>query len=645
MLRHLMVLLVFAVPLLAAEKDSTRTYLLGEVVVTGRAEVVVRASSVTDLEQPMISLRDALTISSSIALTPGLYLHTNARNESLPTMRGFEPRQVATFLDGVPLSLPYDGTIDLDQLTVAQVAKITTTRGMPSILYGPNSMGGTINIVTQEPGPALAGTARLQGGTRKAGLLSLGSGASALHWYLAGQYMRSDDFPLPSALPPEMDSAGTKRANSATEGFSLFAKLGAGDSRSGRVTASILHTDSPKGVPTNIYTSRPRYWRYTEWKKTVYTLAGESLLGSAAGLKATLFYQTYYNVLDSYDDATFTTQNARYAFHSTYDDYSFGGTLVASVASPVASPLKLLASARRDVHGEQASASSPFARFAAETYSVGLEQEAQINEFGGVLGLSLDFLHPSEANGSELRGSAHTWGGHAGVVYQVSPLLSLHGHLSHRSRFPTLKELYSENLGLNLPNPDLGPERTWNVETGLAYAPARAAEFRLALYYSDVRGLIQNVFLSPTTRQLQNLGKAVMTGLECSGRVVLEYHTFEANYTFLVAENRTAAAPSQNLEHRPRHVATLAVDRLLPAHAALRAEAHYVSSRYSVDLDDGSWETLGGYWTVNLRGGIYLLPGLEVFGRVDNVTDTYYESEYGYPQPGRTFTLGVQGSF
>lgn len=89
---------------------------------------------------------------------------------------------------------------------------------------------------------------------------------------------------------------------------------------------------------------------------------------------------------------------------------------------------------------------------------------------------------------------------------------------------------------------------------------------------------------------------------------------------------------------------SLAVDRRLPAHAALRVEAQFISSRWSVDLDNGSWEELEGYWTLNLRAGIHVLKELEVFGRFDNVTDTYYESEYGYPQPGRTFALGFQGS-
>ena len=48
-------------------------------------------------------------------------------------------------------------------------------------------------------------------------------------------------------------------------------------------------------------------------------------------IRSSLFYDTYYNVFDTYDDITYTTQTRPYAFHSTYDDYSFGGTLIPSI--------------------------------------------------------------------------------------------------------------------------------------------------------------------------------------------------------------------------------------------------------------------------------------------------------------------------
>ena len=645
MIRRLLLLHLWSALALASPEDTTRVYLLGEVVVTGRAEAVVLASSVTEVERGGIALRDAPAVSGSIAFLPGTYIHTNARNEAVPTLRGFEPRQVATFLDGVPLALPYDGVIDLDQLAVAYVAKITVTRGMPSILYGPNSMGGTINVVSSEPGTALAGQARLEGGWRRTGLVSLGSSLGPIGWFVSGQYGKADDFPLPHSVPEALAADGRSRDNSASQGYSLFAKLGAGTAETGRLTLSLLHSDNPKNIPTNIYTARPRYWRYTEWRKTVLTLAGEASPAEAVAVKGTLFYETYDNVLNSYDDATFSTQRARYAFQSTYDDHSLGGTLVTGIVSPLEAPLKLLASARRDVHREQPTATSAFTRFAAETYSFGVEQEGRFGRLSAVAGLGLDILRPTDAGGGELRGSARAWAAHAGVVWSASPQINLHAHAGHRSRFPTLKELYSENLGRNIPNRELTAERAWNYEAGVTWMPGPQNELRLALYYSDVRGLIQNVFVTPDTRQQQNLGKALLAGTELSARALLAGHAIEAAYTFLLAENRSANASSVRLEHRPRHSVTLAADVALPLGASLRAEGTFTGSRYSVDLDDGSWEELDGYWLFNLRLGVGLLDGLELFGRIDNLTDTYYESEYGIPQAGRAVVGGIRASW
>jgi len=41
--------------------------------------------------------------------------------------------------------------VDLGQMPVDAVEKVTVTQGNASVLYGPNSLGGSINIVTQLP--------------------------------------------------------------------------------------------------------------------------------------------------------------------------------------------------------------------------------------------------------------------------------------------------------------------------------------------------------------------------------------------------------------------------------------------------------------------------------------------------------------
>ena len=612
-------------------------------VVTSPDETVAQTSSVLDVTRAVAEHLDALQVALALREVPGLYLRTNSRNEALVTIRGFDQRQIAVFVDGVPISLPHDGLIDMSQLSIAPVAKITTTRGISSVLYGPNSMGGTINIVTEEGHRQLQTLLRLQAGSEQATTLSLGGTTGWLGWFASGQYRRSSDFPLPSDVPPELEQEGARRANSSATSAAAFAKLEGRFGDAARLTLSLSHTDAPKGVPTNIYTARPRYWSYTDWRKTILTLSGEVPAGSAMIVKGALFYQRYYNVLNSYDDATLTSQDAPYAFRSVYDDDSFGLNVTA-VAWPADLSLKIAALARSDTHREQGDADRGVARYTANTYSLGVEQDVRItSELRAVFGLNYDHLHPSFAAGGVIRNDLHAWGGHGGMVWDL-PGMRLHAHLGLRSRFPTLKELYSENLGRNLPNRDLGSERTWSAELGWSASPLPELEIHASGFASSVRGLIQNVFLDGGLRQLQNLGTALFRGVEVSSHLRWRGHSLDIAYTFLESRNTTEGASSTWLEHRPGHVLATSADVALPLEFGLRAELTYVGAQHSMNLDDGSWQFLDSYWLLNLRGSFTPIGPLELFVRLQNLTDTYYETEYGYPQPGRTFIAGVCAS-
>jgi iron complex outermembrane receptor protein len=80
-------------------------------------------------------------------------------------------------------------------------------------------------------------------------------------------------------------------------------------------------TSSDKGLPPNVYPSeRPRFWRFPEWEKTTYYFIGDSRITDNLSAKVRLYHDEYYNVLDAFDDANYTTQNASSSFHSTYDD-------------------------------------------------------------------------------------------------------------------------------------------------------------------------------------------------------------------------------------------------------------------------------------------------------------------------------------
>ena len=139
--------------------------------------------------------------------------------------------------------------------------------------------------------------------------------------------------------------------------------------------------------------------------KTTYYLIGDSKITDHLSAKTRLYYDTYYNVLDAYDNANFTTQNLGRAFHSTFDDYATGGSLVRSEQTYI--PRNILSFAfhyKEDVHQEQDNPNLPWERYEGKLFSYGLEDNIKITESLGLcLGGNYDVQKTKYNNGGTLR--------------------------------------------------------------------------------------------------------------------------------------------------------------------------------------------------------------------------------------------------
>jgi len=135
----------------SATTDTLRVYSLGEIVVTARRTPATLISALKEVDSRRMAKEGVLNIAQAVELTPGAYVSIGSRNEMMVQLRGIEQRQISVMLDGVPIYVPYDGLVDLGQIPISAVNKITVTEGNASVLYGPNSLGGSINILTSTP--------------------------------------------------------------------------------------------------------------------------------------------------------------------------------------------------------------------------------------------------------------------------------------------------------------------------------------------------------------------------------------------------------------------------------------------------------------------------------------------------------------
>ena len=195
---------------------------------------------------------------------------------------------------------------------------------------------------------------------------------------------------------------------------------------------------------------------------------------------------------------------------------------------------------------------------------------------------------------------------------------------------PTLNQLYG--YGGNVL---LKPETSEAFDAGLERGDRNSAShFAVTLFRRDSANLIDYVYPAGYF----NVSRARAEGIELEGGAqVTERFKVQASYTYLTATNRLTG---KDLARRPRHMASASADWTTPLQGlALGVDLRLVGDSFD---DRGNFTTLDGYGLVTLRASVPLGEHLELYGRVENVTDTKYQTVAGYGTYGRSAYGGVR---
>ncbi|HEY8954787.1 TonB-dependent receptor plug domain-containing protein, partial [Chitinophaga sp.] len=517
------------VPLAAQVKtDSSKVFTLGEVVSYAR-----QGDSASTVSMEQIRQFHRLNVSSALNLLPGIsQSNVGPRNESMIYLRGFDLRQTPVFMDGVPVYVPYDGYVDLARFTTFHLSKIVVEKGGASVLYGPNTMGGVINLLSSKPIHRLevnASAGWLSGGHEEA--LSIGSRLKKFYLqadisrYQRDYYRLSDDFTSTKT------EDGGKRNNSFSSDWRYGIRLGYTPNEKNELAIGFSHQDGTKGTPVytgtdtlnSLYKS-PRYWQWPEWNKESIYFLSNSALNAKSYLKSRLYFDRFINVLKSFDDATYTTQKKPYAFTSYYNDYTFGGNLEYGYTLSAANSLKTAVHFKQDVHREH-NEGEPERKVADNTFSAGIT-DRHVFDIHWTLegGAAFNYRQSMDAQNYNSQtktitgfpsNNSNALNAQAKLAYAFTRGRSLTLSVDRMTRFATIKDRYSYKLGTAIPNPDLKPENTLNF--GLQYSDTRLRNISLdgSIFYNRIGNVIQNVnnVVYDTTKkqwlsQAQNRGRA-----------------------------------------------------------------------------------------------------------------------------------------
>lgn len=221
----------------------------------------------------------------------------------------------------------------------------------------------------------------------------------------------------------------------------------------------------------------------------------------------------------------------------------------------------------------------------------------------------------------------------AAAAWSVRDRLILRASWGEGFRAPTLFELNFQQFGVT-PNPDLRPERAHGFDAGVEWrSSGETPRFLIgaAVFETRTRDLID---FSVARNGYFNISRSRARGVEAqvSWRPV-GWLDASASYTLLYAKDLdTGAAVLRQPRHRGSATVTLAPIRRLSVAAALFANGR--ESDFPADNR--------AFARLDLRASMALSPAVDLFGRIENMTDTDYQDVSGYGETGRAAYAGFR---
>jgi len=604
----------------ASGQDET-VRITEEIQVVGKAPKAQPVSTVTTIIETLIEQYNPRDLSDVIRYAPGVNITVGSKRESTLKLRGMDSTRIALLIDGVPSYEPYYGSFDLKTVSASGLESIQVTKGPSSVLYGPNTLAGIVNVITKRPGDDPFLTVQGSLGAEKTYSVGLDGGVRLNRFSIVGDvaYQNSDSF----SYPAKDSGDKIKLSNSNYERLNLNAKIYYTPSEDTEIMINGGVYHSEYGMPTTLGVQKARYWYFKNWDRYTLNAGGYTSLGEGATLRFRAFYVNYRNTLDQYKDAAWKVRQ----FESTFDNSVFGGFALGEFKLASWNTLKTSLNYQRDVARIQDDAGLPFDKYDQGTFSAAVEDQILLSEQWQVVGgLSFDLIDKFSG------GTYSRFNPMIGLKFTPMETLDMHLSFSQKSRFPNMRAMYSSSSG----NPDLHSETGTNAEFGFTWdAGVRVSG---AAFIYQFTNMIDSMVLPDGSKKNINIGKAHINGFEIQAGKSVGWLDGTLNYTYVDAQNESADRP---LDAMAPHnfscdISVYPVERLRFSVYALAASKSDWYDSYS-----GMLLEIPAYFNLDAILA-YDLGRLEAFVKATNVFNNYIYTEPIFPWRARFFEFGIK---
>jgi len=650
---------------------STGYDLAGITVRVARPVLTTGGASAVVLELDSLGALPAPSMEEVLRAMPLIVIRKNSRGESQPTLRGSKERQIGVFLDGVPITISWDHRSDMSIVPMTGAQSVRVVRGSSSVLYGPNTIGGVIEVDIARgplrPAPeapvSISFSLEETGGTSLSATTTKGFevGNANLMVRAGAGHRANKGVPLPSAAREESDlhsqylvGLDGLRLNSDSRRADGYLAARYMNEGGGWATLTTSVYDLDRGVPPEAHQDNPRFWRYPEQNRVLIALSGGSgeqeTVGGIRNFEVSFGFDAGSSQINRYETESFSTVNGREEADDRTITFRAKGGHTLGTRGDLRSAFTFSQVGRDEVLN-----GGDVTSYGQRLWGVGIESEWRIGNRDATrfsLGAAFDGSDtPKSGDKPPLKG-LNDFGFRAGISSLIQDGLVLHANFSRRSRFPSLRELYSGALGRFIPNPNLGAETLLGSEAGLTFG-ANDSSIQLVGFYQHLKnGIVRSSDVGidgiPRFKRI-NHERVKSLGLEFLAVRTMGLVTLTGDVTIQDVTGIDQKGARVQLEYEPIIIGRVGLETPLGDVFRASGNLRVMGNQMCENPELGGLQSLpsSGMLDLRLRGFFRLHSGSSL-ARVEagvglrNATDASVYDQCGLPQPGRTFQIQIR---
>jgi outer membrane receptor for ferrienterochelin and colicins len=632
---------------------------LETLVVTGTkterllANSPVRIEVVTEQELATSHARD---LAEALKNVPGIVLRPiHGKSGQEVWMQGLDADRVLILVDSKPVSASTGSSVDITQISVADVTHIEIVKGATSALYGSEAMGGVINVITKRAKLGTTYKATLDSGSYGEQNVSDGpfndNHANFFISHNTGSWFGQLMTDLRYKQGTDLDDTTWDFEGTAGTKTNVATKLGYQFSNGAEmmIAPSYYYEDINKNFSTFVPgVGEVKKEKREEVKRKNISISFDSPVFEQSELS------TWYMFENFIDNTEQDTLNTDYVDQSRVGESSFNKGEV-QLDHPLGENQILtvgIVAVKNTL--TQTKDESTIDELGGKKERTSIELYAQDDIFiGDQLEILPGIRYQNDSDfGSYTAPKINLMYGPNWLDKQVKFRIGA----GSGYRAPTLKERHytfdHSALGyMVLGNEDLIPETSTSLQFGVDYNPGGSFHADINFYYNDIKNLIStelNQQQSDATNlsiyEYSNVGEARTKGIDITSAYDFsKFLSSNISYTYLDAINLEL---NKQLTQRPKHQAKINVNyKVLPLKSLFSLYGSYQSEQF---VDDQNLISSPAYSTFDFKVNTEITNNFTLFMGVDNFLDVTRDVPLtGHdfrPKNGRFIYLGVRFS-